>query len=159
MEIKQVLKECQIFSTLDDIELEEIISLGVEKQYEAGTVLFEEGGNAEELLVLREGKVALQMTLPEAPMRMNRKITIDIVTRNEIIGWSAMVEPYTYILTAVCLQNVETLSFNGFKLRCLLQIDPHIDHKVLKKLIDVVASRLDDTRQVLISERLLPLKM
>ena len=91
-------------------------------------------------------------------MRMHRKITIDIVTRNEIVGWSAMVEPYTYTLTAVCLQNVKALSVNGFKLRCLLQDNPHIDRKVLKELIKVVASRLDDTRQVLISERLLPLK-
>ena len=156
MEVQQVLKECQIFSTLDDIELEEIISLGVEKQYDAGTVIFEEGVSAEELLVLQEGKVALQMTLPEAHMRMNRKITIDIVTRNEIIGWSAMVEPYTYTLTAVCLQNVKALSVNGFNLRCLLQDNPHTDRKVLKELIKVVTSRLDDTRQVLISERLLP---
>ncbi len=152
---KQALRECPIFSALDDTALEEITSLAVEKQYEAGTTLFEEGDSAEELLVLQEGKVALQMILPKALMQVSRRVTIDMVTRNEIVGWSAIVEPYIYALTAVCLQNVKALSISGNKLRWLLQDNPKIGYEVLKGLIKVVALRMDDTRQVLISERLL----
>ncbi len=152
---KQALRECPVFSALNDTELEEITSLAVEKQYEAGTTLFEEGDSAEELLVLQEGKVALQMVLPSVAMQNRRRITVDMVNSNEIVGWSTIVEPYTYTLTAVCVQNVKALSLNGNKLRWLLRDNHQIGYEVLNGIIKVVASRLDDTRQVLISERLL----
>ncbi|MBI2288660.1 MAG: cyclic nucleotide-binding domain-containing protein [Chloroflexi bacterium] len=159
MNTKQVLKECSVFSALSDSELDRIASLAVEKQYEAGTTIFEEGDSAQEFFVLQEGKVALQMTFSERQGQLGRRITVDVVNKNEIVGWSAIVEPYTYTLTAVCLQKVNALSIDGSKFRRLLRDNHHIGYEVLKETIKVVASRLDDTRQVLISERLLPVKL
>ncbi len=155
MTTKQILRQCQIFSTLSDAELEKIASSTLEKQYEAGATIFQEGDSAEELLVLQEGKVAVQMTLPKTQAQINKRITVDVVTRNEVVGWSAIVEPYMYTFTAVCLQKVRALSISGTKLRWLLRDNPKIGYEVLKGLIKVVASRLDDTRHVLVSERLL----
>jgi CRP-like cAMP-binding protein len=155
MTTKQVLKECKVFSGLSDAELEKVLSSVLEKQYEAGTTIFQGGDSAVELLIVQEGKVALQMTLPDAEGQMSRRITVDIVTKNETVGWSAIVEPYTYNFTAVCLQKVNALSISGNKLRWLLQDNHEIGYKVLKELIKVAASRLDETRQVLASERLL----
>ncbi len=93
MTIKQVLRESRVFSTLSDAELEKVLSLVLEKQYEAGTTLFQEGDSAAELLILQEGKVALQMTLPKGQAQGSRRITVDVVPRNEVVGWSAIVEP------------------------------------------------------------------
>lgn len=154
MTAQQVLRECEVFSALTNAELEKVASLVLEKEYEAGTTIFQGGDSAEELLVLQEGKVAVQMTLPKTQMQMSRRITVDVVTRNGVVGWSAIVEPYMYTLTAVCLQKVKALSISGNKLRWLLQDDPKIGYGVMKGLIQVVASRLDDTRQLLVSERL-----
>ncbi len=155
MTAKQVLKECQVFAALDDAELEKIASLAVDKEYEAGTTIFQEGTSANELFVLQEGKVAVQMTLPMTPGQMSRRITVDVVTRNEMLGWSAIVEPYVYTLTAVCMQKTKVLAIRGIKLRVLLRDNHHIGYEVLRGLTKVVASRLDDTRHVLVSERLL----
>jgi CRP-like cAMP-binding protein len=80
------------------------------------------------------------------------------VGRNEVLGWSVIIEPYIYTFTAVCLQKVKALSLSSTKLRWLLQDDPKIGYGVLKGLIKVVASRLADTRYLLVSERLLPAK-
>lgn len=151
---KQVLRECKVFSALTDTELEKVASSVIEKNYEAGTTIFPEGSSAEELLVLEEGKIALQMTLPRESGQMSRRITIDIVTNNELVGWSAIVAPYRYTFTGVCLQKVKALSLSGSKLRMLLQNEPKIGYEILKELIKVVASRLDETRQLLVSERL-----
>ena len=155
MTIKQVLRESLVFSTLSDAELEKVLSLVLEKQYEAGTTLFQEGDSAAELLILQEGKVTLQMTIPKGQAQGSRRITVDVVPRNEVVGWSAIVEPYVYTLTAVCLQNVKALSISGIRLRNLLQDNPKIGFEILGGFIKVVASRLHDTRRVLVSERLL----
>ncbi len=156
--VKQALKKCQVFSTLTEAELEKIAATVTEKQYEAGTNLFQEGDDALEFLVLQQGKVALQMTVPKAQGQVTKRITVDVVSNPDIVGWSAIVEPYIYTFTAVCLQKVNVLSINGSKFRKVLQDDYKISCEILQALIKVVASRLEDTRRVLLSERLLLLE-
>lgn len=127
----------------------------LEREYEAGATIFKEGDVAQELLVLQEGKVALQMTLPRAEAETSRRMTVDVVNKNEMIGWSAIVEPYIYTMSAVCLQKTKALSISGTKLRILMQDNQKVGYLVLQGLIRVVASRLNETRQLLVSERLL----
>ncbi len=43
---KRILRESDIFQALPDVELEKILRLAVEKEYEAGTVLFQQGDAA-----------------------------------------------------------------------------------------------------------------
>jgi CRP/FNR family cyclic AMP-dependent transcriptional regulator len=155
MTAKQVLKDCVLFSGLNDSELDNIALSAVEKQYEAGATIFATGDNADDLFVIQEGRVAVQMTLPKSGTQASRRITVDVVTRGEIIGWSAIVEPYKYTFTAVCMQKTIALSISGDKLRWLLRDNPRIGYEVMKGLARVIAAGLNDTRQVLISERLL----
>ncbi len=159
MTAKQALKKCPIFATLTSDELEKIANLAVDREYEAGTTVCQEQNGAEELLVLEEGKIALQMKLPVGQTQTGRKVTVDVVTKDEVTGWSVIIEPYVYTLTAICLQKSKVVAINGTKLRALFQNNNHMGYEVMKGLIKVVASRLDDTRQLLVSERLLAPKL
>ena len=160
MTVKEALRNCTVFAPLTESELDKVVNslLILEKQYEAGTTIFKGGDSAEELLVLLEGKLALQETLPGEQGQSNRRITVDVVTPGEVVGWSAIVQPYIYNFSAVCLQKVKVLSLSATKLRWLLENNCEIGYKLLNGLIKVVASRLDDTRHVLVSERFLALK-
>ncbi len=98
------------------------------------------------------------MQLPAALPHMSRTVTVYVAANNEVFGWSAIVEPHVYTLTAVCLQNVKVLAINGVRLRSLLNENHEVGHEVSNRLVGVVASRLDETRRLLISERLSPEK-
>lgn len=150
----QALRDCYVFKGLTAAELEKIARLAEQKEYEAGAVIFSEGTPAQEFFVLQEGKIALQTQLPMAQLLLNKKVTVDIATKNDAFGWSAVVEPYRYTLTAICLQRTRVLAIDGTKLRALLQNDNHMGYEVMTGLIKLVASRLDETRRVLVSERL-----
>lgn len=152
---QQIPRESAVFSALTNAELEKIASLSVEKEYEVGATIIREGENAEDLLLIREGKVALQITLPTEQARMTKRLTVDTVHKNDVFSWSAIVEPHVHTVTAVCLQKVKALSLSGNKLRWLLEDDPRIGYVVLKGLVQIIASRLNETRHLLISERLL----
>lgn len=154
MNARKVLRDCEVFAALSDAQLEKIASSAKETQYEAGASLFREGEVADEIFVLEEGKVALQMTLRDNHGPTHRRVSVDVVSPNEIIGWPAVIEPYTHTLTAVCLQNVKVLSVDGNSLRWFLQDDLGAAYEVLKGVIKVVVSRLEDTRRLLISERI-----
>jgi CRP-like cAMP-binding protein len=154
--IKGTLQRSQVFSTLDDAGLDAVANTAIERAFEPGTTIFHEGDSASELLILQEGKVALQMAMPGDGAMPGRRITVDVVTANDMIGWSALVDPYIYTLTSVALQETKALSLGADKLRRLLEQNPAIGYLVLAELIKVVASRLTDTRRVLVSERLVP---
>lgn len=154
MSNRKLLRNCEVFASLSDDQLEKIASSAQEKQYEAGTSIFHEGENADEILVIQEGKVALQMTFGNDHGQTPRRVSVDIVSANEIIGWPTVIEPYTHTLTAVCLQQVKVLSINANTLRWFLQDDLGAAYEVLKGIIKVAVSRLEDTRRLLISERL-----
>ncbi|MEE8372279.1 MAG: cyclic nucleotide-binding domain-containing protein [Dehalococcoidia bacterium] len=156
---KRAFRECEVFQALGDADLEQLLSLAVEREYEAGDAIFHQGDVAKDLLVLQGGKAALQMQLSVELPRMSKSVTVDIVTNNDVLGWSAIVEPHFYTFTAVCLQRVNVLAIDGIRFRALLQDNNNIGYVVMNGLIRVVASRLDETRRLLISERLWSPKM
>jgi CRP-like cAMP-binding protein len=123
------------------------------RTYEAGASIFREGDSAEQLFVLEEGKVALQKDVPLPEAQLGRRITVDVVTRGEVFGWSSIVAPHIYTLSAICLQKTSVVAIDGARLRSLLQEDHHMAYEVLHGLLKVVASRLADTMQLLITER------
>lgn len=154
MEAKRILKECPVFQSLSDAELDKILNLSDSLELEAGSTIFAEGSKADKLYVVDSGKIAIQTQLRLSQPQYSKRITVDVVTRSEMFGWSAVVEPYKYTMTAICLEPSRVMAIDGLKLRTLLRDDPRIGYEVLSRLIKVVASRLDETRQVLISERL-----
>jgi CRP/FNR family cyclic AMP-dependent transcriptional regulator len=156
--VESILKLCSVFSTLSNEELDKVASLVKEKEYEAGSVIFHEEDVADELLVVVEGRIALQLTSRSKDGQPSRRITVDIVDKHEMAGWSALVEPYKYTMTAVCLQKVKACVIKSVKLRGLIQDDCKIKAEILSGLVKVIALRLSDTRQLLISERLTVLK-
>lgn len=151
---KQALKQCEVFSILDDVALEMVEAILSEKQFDAGATAFLEGEPAAELLIVQEGKIALQMAVSSLEGRPSRRITVDVVGANEIAGWSAVVEPHRYTMTGISLQSTRALSISAVKLRGLMDANPSIGYEILTGLTKVIATRLDDTRQVLVSERL-----
>lgn len=151
---RQALKDCEVFAKLDDAALEEVAAKATERQFAAGAAVFREGDAADELFVVLDGKIALQMATPPTEAAASRRITVEVVGRGEIAGWSAVVEPHRYTLSGICLQSTRALAISAVPLRALMVANPAIGYEVLTGLTKVVATRLGDTRQVLVSERL-----
>lgn len=156
---RQVLKNCPVFSKLTHAELDKIAAFAIEKEYDAGATIYQEHDRAEELLVLEEGKIALQMEHPVAQAHLGRKVTVDVATSGEVVGWSAIIEPYIHELTSVCLQQAKVLAINSTGLRALFRENYHIGYEVLYGLVRALSSRLNDNRHLLVSERMLTPKL
>ncbi len=150
---KQALEKCQVFQRLTDDDLEKISALCSQEVHEAGVTIFQAGSMAERVFVLVDGKVALQMEAPTGQLQLRKRVTVDVVRNHELFGWSGMVEPYIYTLSAICLQTTMVLSIDAQKLSALLQEDCPIAYEVLQGLINVAGSQLHDTMQLLAAER------
>lgn len=153
MTTEEDLRRCSLFTTLGGVQLAAVAATTSRKECDAGTTIFQEGDSADDFYVLLEGRVALQMSLPSSRSALARRVTIDIVTPGQVFGWSAVAEPHEYTLAAVCLQRSSLLSINGARLEQVLRQDPETGFEVMKGFVSIVASRLNDTRHVLVSER------
>jgi signal transduction histidine kinase len=147
----QALSKFPIFEGLTNDELEKIAALCREEVYEAGAIIHEEGSAAEYLYIVQDGKVTLEMELELQPYASPRRTTIEVVTKGEAFGWSALVEPHTRTLSAECMERTRLIVLKGSNLLDLFDSEPHIGYRITRGIAEMVASRLRDTRQKLTS--------
>jgi len=99
------LKDFTFFKDFSNEQANKIALLGKEEKYAAGTLLYQKGHPARSLYLIEEGKVALFMTTEMGTNKPPMQVTVDMITKGETMGWSAVVEPYIYTLAARCLDD------------------------------------------------------
>jgi CRP/FNR family cyclic AMP-dependent transcriptional regulator len=144
--IIDTLKNSEIFADLDAGQLEKISHLCRSGSYLRGTSVFNEGDEAVELHILTDGMVALEMELRPVPNRPAIPTALEVVTKGESFGWSTLVEPYVYTLSARCMSACMVLSVSGDMLRKAIADDPRLGYKVMTKLARLISLRLMHTR-------------
>ncbi|MBM4465070.1 MAG: cyclic nucleotide-binding domain-containing protein [Chloroflexi bacterium] len=147
----RTLREFPIFEGLTDDELERIAAFCREEVYEAGTTIHEEGSVAEYMYIVQGGKVILELELELQPYASPRRTTIEVVSKGEAFGWSALVEPYTRTLSARCTERTSLIILKGSDLLDWFASEPHVGYKVMTGIAKIVGSRLRDTRDKLVS--------
>ena len=152
VEISQ-LAEFSFFKNFNKDQLSKLAPLAMEESYQAGVQMYQSGDVARCLYLLREGKVALFMDNYMGPGKPPMQVTIDIITKGESMGWSAVVEPFMYTLTARCMDDAKFISFDSFQLRKLMDDNAEVGYKVMQAVAKVIASRLTHTRIILVGER------
>jgi CRP-like cAMP-binding protein len=156
MAIIDVLKNSDLFKGLDDSRLKKVAQLCRSKAFQRGEVAFNEGEEATELFLLSDGRVVLEMDV-SAPGQSPLPTGMEIVNGGEIFGWSAVVEPYVYKLTARCMTVCNTLAVKGDMLQKMMAEDTGLGYHVMKKLSEIIALRLTYTRLRLTSGVGIPL--
>ncbi len=148
-----LFKESKIFQGLNETQLKKVAAIAREEQHAAGAVLFKEGDDANHVFLVEEGKIVLEMKTELGPHRPIKQVAVDMITKGEVLGWSALIEPYKYTLSALCIEPVKVVAVDGARLRELLGQDTAIGYEVMKGVARVIASRLNHTRIMLMSER------
>lgn len=146
MAIIDELKSSELFEGLETSHLEKVSPLCRGNSYKQGAIIFQEGDKAEELYLLTDGRVCLEMELRPVPNRPAIPTCLEVVSKGDCFGWSALVEPHTYTLSARCLSNCTVLTIKGDMLRKAMADDPVLGYEVMTKLSQVIAFRLLHTR-------------
>lgn len=115
--------------------------LAVERSYAFGDTLVREGDIADRFVLIYEGKVALEIVLPDRP-----SVTIQTLGGGDVLGWSWLVPPPEWWLDARAVKRTRTLELPAGPLRAALDAHPDDGYAFLLRLLPVVAQRLDHTR-------------
>ena len=156
MAILDTLKSSDLFKGLDDTRLKKVAQLCRSRSFQRGEVVFNEGEDATELFLLSEGRIVLEMDV-SAPGQPPLPTGMEIVNGGEVFGWSSVVSPYVYKLSARCMTLCNTLAIKGDMLRKMMTEDTILGYHVMTKLAEIIALRLTYTRLRLTSGVGIPL--
>ena len=140
------LRSSELFGGLETTHLQKISVLCRGGSYQKGTIIFKEGDEATELYVLTDGTVALEMEVRPVPDRPAIPTAVEMVTKGECFGWSALVEPHVYTLSARCMTNCTVLAIKGDILRKVMSEDTGLGYELMKRLSRLISLRLTHTR-------------
>ncbi|MBI2918322.1 MAG: hemerythrin domain-containing protein [Chloroflexi bacterium] len=146
-EMVPTLARSRLFSRLTEVELLALARTGRWREFSEGEALGREGETASTLSVMERGTVAVVRTVQTKAGTMS--FTAALATAGDVIGWSALVEPYHYRATAHCMVPVRCVEMDGTALRSLLAGSPATYAKVMENLVMMVRGRLDDTMEAL----------
>jgi len=144
MPILEVLKTSNIFEGLGEPMLAKITTISHEQIHQPGEIIFTEGDIAQNLYILKEGKVALDANLSTRPGSVKRG-TIEIILPGEAFGWSAILRS-RLTMGARAISRSETIAVDGKALHFLLAQDTATSAVVMRKVVNIVDSRLAHTR-------------
>jgi signal-transduction protein with cAMP-binding, CBS, and nucleotidyltransferase domain len=134
------LEKVEVFKDLNDDQLTEVQSCCQEAEFSRNDRIFAAGEDPHYLWVVIEGQVALQWEMPGRSALPDT--TISRLTETMTFGWSSLVPPHKYRLSAYCAtRSCRVMKVEKNDLIKLFEKDADIGYKVMLKLLAVVGSR------------------
>lgn len=129
-----------LLAGLDERETAEILALGRHVKLAAGETLFRLGAEANDLYLIQSGRITLTMPLQIAGH--DEEVRIDERVRGQAVGWSTLIPPHRFNLTATAPVVTELLAFPRESLLRHLESRPSVGHRFCRNVAAVVGERL-----------------
>ena len=139
--LENILANSPFLHGLPSHHLELITGCASNVRFEAGQYLFHEGEEAETFLILRTGRVAIEIFTPE-----RGALTIQTLEADDILGWSWLVPPYQWRFDAKATEMVRAIALDGKCLRTKCEEDHHLGYELLKRFSHIIEQRLEAMR-------------
>jgi CRP/FNR family transcriptional regulator, cyclic AMP receptor protein len=139
--LEPLLAAHPFFADLEPRFLQVVAGCAANGRFPAGTFLGREGESANQFYLLRHGKVALQIHLPD-----RGALTIETLEAGEVLGWSWLFPPYRWHFDAQALELTRALVFDGQCLRAKCEADHDLGYVLMQRFAHVMLQRLQATR-------------
>ncbi len=134
------LENVEAFADLNDDQLAAIQSCCEVADYKRGEKIFAAGEPSEYFWVVRDGQVNLTWDVPEGSTLPESTITT--LTEGMPFGWSGLVPPYQYRLSAHCAsRGCKVIRIQKERLNGLFADDAEMGYKIMSKVMIVAGRR------------------
>ena len=132
--------EHELLHGLSSAEADQVLALGERITVPSGGSLFRLGDPADRLFLTQRGRIRL--TLPMMVRGREEDILIEEKSPGETVGWSAMVPPYRFTLSATAPLETEVIALSRQALCAFCDSSPAIGYKIGMNLAILVGERL-----------------
>lgn len=121
--------------------LQRLATIAREETRPAGSLVLREGEEADRLLLIRRGVVALEIGMPG-----KAAIRLETLVGGDILGLSWLNPPYRWQFDARAVEPVEALALDASRLREWMREDPRMGQAVATRLVAHLQQRLERVR-------------
>ena len=139
--IRDLLGEHPLFGSMNTELLELMAGCGQNVHFDPGTTIVKEGGDADSFYVVRTGRVALEVSVPQ-----RGSVVIETLGPTEVIGVSWPFPPYRWTFDGKALEPTSAISIDAECLRRKCDEDPVLGYQVYKSFARLMRDRLQATR-------------
>jgi len=133
-------KNVEVFTGLDDDLIGSILDAFQELEYQHGDRLFADGEPASHIWVVKEGQIDLRFDLPGRAS--SEESTISSLYDSMVFGWSGLVPPNRYTLSAYCAsRRAKVMRISKQSLDRIFEKDPRTGYQFKLNLLKVVGRR------------------
>jgi CRP-like cAMP-binding protein len=125
---------------LDPAVASEIAAMGRPMELPAGRVLFTLGETADAVFAIQRGRIAL--TLPMHVNGRDQDVLVEERVAGETVGWSALVPPHRFTLTATASIDSDAIAFPRTALFDRFAADPQVGLLLTRNIATVIGQRL-----------------
>lgn len=139
--LEPLLGEHPFFHDLMPEYIQLITGCAKNVRFGTGQMIFREGEDADLFYLIRDGKVALEIFVPE-----RGSTPILTLGEGDVLGWSWLIPPYKWRFDARAIETTRALALDGKCLRGKCDEDSRLGYELLKRVAAVIAERLHTTR-------------
>jgi len=121
-------------------DAEAVLALGERVVLTTGAELFHLGNLAHSIYVVARGR--LRLTLPMQVRRQEEDVLVEERSGGQTVGWSALIRPYRFTLTATAALETEVIAIQREALMSYFAAHPEIGYAVSINLASVIGNRL-----------------
>lgn len=147
MMVRDFLKNIEMFKVLNDNQLAAIEGSFFEREYMEGDKIFAEGEPASHIWIVVEGRIDLRFDLPGR--ETSEATTISTINESGVFGWSGLVPPHEYKLSAYCAtKRAKLLRCSRDSLTSLFEDNKKAGYLFMSDLIKVVGKRFQQLQSI-----------
>lgn len=139
--LERIVSEHRFFAGLDQEFIDLVTGCCKNVRFEAGQFLLHEGEAANQIYLIRHGRVALQISDPA-----RGEIVFQTLGEGEVVGVSWLIPPYRWSHEAKALELVRAISIDAQCLRNKSEADNRFGYEMMKRFVPVLVERLHTTR-------------
>jgi len=144
MDTKQlsfVLQELRFSADMPHNVLEQLAAESTMRRMSAKAVVFREGGENDNLYLIRSGRLALEMNVPG-----RGAVRILTLGPGEMAGWSSLLNQGRMTASAIVVEETEAIVAPANKLRELSEVNCDFGFHLMRHMADALSKRLVATR-------------
>lgn len=130
----------RLLKDLSPAEADEVLALGTRVTVPSGGSLFRLGDAADRLFLIERGRIRL--SFPMLVRGQTEDVLFEEQAPGDTVGWSAMVPPYRFTLSATAPLETELIALSREALTAFCEHSPEIGRRITLNLAILVGQRL-----------------
>lgn len=143
--LEPILKAHPFLMDLSPPFMDLLVGCAKNEHFDPGQYIAKTGEQADKFFIIRQGRVAIEVQ-PSG----RGAIIVETLAEGDVLGWSWLFEPHTWILDARPLTPVRAISLDGKCLRKKMEDDHDFGFEMLNRFAKIMLDRIKAMRQQLI---------